>query len=84
MYAPAARKIQGGEVKLREHTEYGEREGKRDKEKKRDDKERERKREHLFTLSENKGVRDSCMLSHINTEEKRERRGLHSSVHETK
>lgn len=39
MYAPAARKIQGREVRLKEHTEYGER-GYRDKEKKKDDKER--------------------------------------------
>ena len=42
---------------------------------------RERKREHLLTLT-NKGVRRSCMLSlsHSNRGEKRERRGLHSSV----
>lgn len=46
MYAPAARKIQGREVRLKEHTEYGER-GYRDKEKKRDDKEREEKSIHL-------------------------------------
>lgn len=53
MYAPAARKIKGREVRLKEHTEYGER-GYRDKEKKRDDK--ERGKEHLFTLT-NQSVR---------------------------
>lgn len=35
MYAPAARKIQGGEVRLREHSEYRERGGSRDKEERR-------------------------------------------------
>lgn len=46
MYAPAARKIQGREVRLKEHIEYRER-GYRDKEKKRVDKEREEKNIYL-------------------------------------
>lgn len=75
MYAPAARKIQGREVRLREHTEYRERNQREERRNER----KKKKRGHLFTLTKRgAGHAPACSrsLSHtlINMGEKEQQR----------